>query len=186
MLTSFLAAFPVRTFPQLGKAQELTESDPVCGHKWQESLVKFDLDSSRWKTHLCLWEEDLPESSVILPKWGMMRAGVLWERLTAAHPISGIESGSLGKVLLPTPCASDADKWNLKTAQERKRDGHQVRLVNALSTQEERVGGRLNPMWVEWLMGWPLGWTDLGPLEMGKFHSQRQLLGQSSLKDKLI
>jgi len=23
------------------------------------------------------------------------------------------------------------------------------------------VGGRLNPMWVEWLMGWPLGWTDL-------------------------
>ena len=22
-------------------------------------------------------------------------------------------------------------------------------------------GGRLNPMWVEWLMGFPLGWTDL-------------------------
>jgi hypothetical protein len=22
------------------------------------------------------------------------------------------------------------------------------------------VGGRLNPVWVEWLMGWPLGWTD--------------------------
>ena len=22
------------------------------------------------------------------------------------------------------------------------------------------VGGRLNPMWVEWLLGWPLGWTD--------------------------
>jgi hypothetical protein len=23
------------------------------------------------------------------------------------------------------------------------------------------VGGQLNPMWVEWLMGFPLGWTDL-------------------------
>jgi len=23
------------------------------------------------------------------------------------------------------------------------------------------VGGSLNPAWVEWLMGWPLGWTDL-------------------------
>jgi DNA (cytosine-5)-methyltransferase 1 len=23
------------------------------------------------------------------------------------------------------------------------------------------VGGQMNPTWVEWLMGWPLGWTDL-------------------------
>jgi DNA (cytosine-5)-methyltransferase 1 len=26
-------------------------------------------------------------------------------------------------------------------------------------------GGKLNPMWVEWLMGFPLGWTDLEDLE---------------------
>ena len=32
-----------------------------------------------------------------------------------------------------------------------------------------QVGGSLNPTWVEWLMGWPLGWTDLEPLEMDKF-----------------
>jgi hypothetical protein len=31
------------------------------------------------------------------------------------------------------------------------------------------VGGKLNPMWVEWLMGWPLGWTDLKPLETDRF-----------------
>jgi hypothetical protein len=30
-------------------------------------------------------------------------------------------------------------------------------------------GGQLNPTWVEWLMGWPLGWTDLKPLETVKF-----------------
>jgi hypothetical protein len=29
--------------------------------------------------------------------------------------------------------------------------------------------GSLNPMWVEWLMGWPLGWTDLKPLETDRF-----------------
>ena len=23
------------------------------------------------------------------------------------------------------------------------------------------IGGQLNPTWVEWLMGFPLGWTDL-------------------------
>ena len=33
---------------------------------------------------------------------------------------------------------------------------------------------RLNPVWVEWLMGWPLGWTDLKPLEMGKFQEWQQ------------
>lgn len=27
------------------------------------------------------------------------------------------------------------------------------------------VGGTLNPMWVEWLMGYPIGWTDLGDSE---------------------
>lgn len=26
-------------------------------------------------------------------------------------------------------------------------------------------GGQLNPTWVEWLMGFPLGWTDLSASE---------------------
>jgi hypothetical protein len=26
----------------------------------------------------------------------------------------------------------------------------------------EVVGGQLNPDWVEWLMGFPVGWTDIG------------------------
>jgi len=28
------------------------------------------------------------------------------------------------------------------------------------------VSGSLNPTWVEWLMGYPLGWTDLDASEM--------------------
>ena len=43
----------------------------------------------------------------------------------------------------------------------------------------EKVGGKLNPMWVEWLMGWPLGWTDLKPLETDKSHSAPPQLGKS-------
>jgi len=39
-------------------------------------------------------------------------------------------------------------------------------------------GGSLNPTWVEWLMGWPLGWTDLKPLEMDKFHYVQQQPGE--------
>jgi hypothetical protein len=38
-------------------------------------------------------------------------------------------------------------------------------------------GGKLNPMWVEWLMGWPLGWTDLKPLVTDKSHCVQQPLG---------
>jgi hypothetical protein len=40
---------------------------------------------------------------------------------------------------------------------------------------------RLNPEWVEWLMGWPIGHTGLKPLETGKYqewlrqHSPRSL-----------
>jgi hypothetical protein len=43
-----------------------------------------------------------------------------------------------------------------------------------------RIGGQLNPMWVAWLMGWPIGATKLGPLETGKFPFARQRLGKSS------
>lgn len=31
------------------------------------------------------------------------------------------------------------------------------------------VGGSLNPEWVEWLMGWPIGWSALAPLETDSF-----------------
>ena len=27
------------------------------------------------------------------------------------------------------------------------------------------VGGQLNPKWVSWLMGWPIGWLDLKPMD---------------------
>jgi hypothetical protein len=38
-------------------------------------------------------------------------------------------------------------------------------------------GGHLNPMWVEWLMGWPIEWTDLKPLETDKCHFVQQQPG---------
>ncbi len=38
-------------------------------------------------------------------------------------------------------------------------------------------GGHLNPMWVEWLMGWPIEWTDLKPLETDKCHFVQQQHG---------
>jgi hypothetical protein len=40
-------------------------------------------------------------------------------------------------------------------------------------------GGKLNPLWTEWLMGWPIGWTDLKPLETDKCHFVQQQHGNS-------
>lgn len=38
--------------------------------------------------------------------------------------------------------------------------GARAKLRKMVTPQE--LNGSLNPMWVEWLMGFPLGWTDLG------------------------
>jgi len=42
------------------------------------------------------------------------------------------------------------------------------------------LGGAPNPEFAEWLMGWPLGWTDLKPLEMDKFRQWRNSHGKPS------
>jgi site-specific DNA-cytosine methylase len=54
---------------------------------------------------------------------------------------------------------------------ERQVEGPAGCGLNSAVAPEGGRGGSLNPTWVEWLMGWPLGWTDLKPLETDK--SQR-------------
>ena len=47
-------------------------------------------------------------------------------------------------------------------------------LITQVAQAEGVTDGALNPMWVEWLMGWPLGWTDLKPLATGRFPNAPQ------------
>jgi hypothetical protein len=72
----------------------------------------------------------------------------------------------------PTPTAS-ASKGSSPKSLTRKdgQDRSNDRLDHAVMASE---GGQLNPTWVEWLMGWPLGWTDLKPLETDKFREWQQ------------
>jgi DNA (cytosine-5)-methyltransferase 1 len=55
--------------------------------------------------------------------------------------------------------------------------GSNARAVMRTLVSESELYGPLNPTWVEWLMGWPLGWTDLKPLETGKSRCVQQLHG---------
>lgn len=43
--------------------------------------------------------------------------------------------------------------------------------------------GQLNPAWVEWLMGWPIGWTDLKPLVTDKYRNVQQWHSEFYQKD---
>lgn len=73
----------------------------------------------------------------------------------------------------PTPVAS-MSKGSSPNALQRRSGASRSkdRLDHAVMSLH---GGQLNPTWVEWLMGWPLGWTDLKPLGMDRFREwQRQ------------
>ena len=76
----------------------------------------------------------------------------------------------------PTPVAcmskgSSPASLARKDGQDRSGD----RLDHAVMATN---GGHLNPTWVEWLMGWPLGWTDLKPLETDRCPCVPQPLGE--------
>lgn len=57
-------------------------------------------------------------------------------------------------------------------------------VMRTLVTATE-LGGSLNPTWVEWLMGWPLGWTDLRPLGTGRCHCAPRPHGEFSQEGAL-
>jgi hypothetical protein len=242
--------FHVRTLVPQEKAQELMENDQECGEKWLASFVKYDPDTSSWKTHQCSLLGDLDEFLETWPQWGLMRDGECWEQRTLEQTIRGTEFGlspdgmatfhtsnTTGldggsnsrkalrkKQMYPTPIVgcveggeqssrvektesggyiirklnkpnmtygaklSDAilyeekKKWPTPLSTEYranrvKQENHHNGLTQAvLATQN---GGQLNPTWVAWLMGWPLGWSNLKPLETDKSHCAPQQHGES-------
>jgi len=66
--------------------------------------------------------------------------------------------------LFPTPTSGDCK--NRMTSEKAKR---LYQSGPTLVDVTQSLGGMLNPTWVEWLMGWPLGWTALEPLAMDKY-----------------
>jgi hypothetical protein len=204
LLMSYLAAFHAPTFPLQAEAQGLMEKIPQCGITWRGWLAKFDPDSYSWKTAQCSFIEESGESLETFPASGMTRNGMLWELPTLAHRTSATASG-----LWRTPdTGGGGTSGILKQGKNHRANGQpvQIRLVDQVNNPRlwptpvarmhkdggnpseykrneiplaAQAGGPLNPEWVEWLMGWPLGWTDLKPLEMGKSHSAQPQHGDS-------
>jgi hypothetical protein len=91
---------------------------------------------------------------------------------------------SYAVVRWPTPQAHNAKETNAPNEYLRNAPSLTALIhTRAKEESEELVGGKLNPTWVEWLMGWPLGWTDLKPLAMAKFLSWQRQHGVSSSEE---
>lgn len=123
----------------------------VFGGKCTESLASYDPDTRSWKTSQISLFEDSIELSDRWPTSGMTRSGTLYPLPTWVRPIAVKEFG-----LWPTPTVS----YGRNATSGRKPDSkhHSGTTLYDIAYQE---GGKLNPNWVEWLMGYPPGWTDL-------------------------
>jgi hypothetical protein len=156
-LTEFAEASPAKTYQHAGTDQASTAKSQDFGEKCSESLVRYNLTTSSWRIPLSLFDMDLPWFSVNLPNWGTMRDGAVWEHPTAAETTTGKEPG-----YWPTPVASD---WHGAAHKSPKLN---VRL-NHFCFSISRRDLEHSMTFREWLMGWPIGWTDLQPLETDKF-----------------
>lgn len=74
----------------------------------------------------------------------------------------------------PTVCGNNNRKGLTKTSGDGLATAVRGRDHNGGNTTPQTA--RLNPDWVEWLMGWPIGYTDSKPLATDKFRSWRQQL----------
>jgi len=103
LLTWYRADFLARTSARRVQAQALSAHAAAYGAKWPESSAKYCPVTSSWRTHHCLFDAALPASSVILPRWGMTRNGVVYRHPTLERPINATASGLW---LSPPPCLS--------------------------------------------------------------------------------
>ena len=153
----------------------------TSGLKSEESFAKLNRDGSWVKMSRGYVQANLENSLVEFcgtwPKWGMVSGGVAG-RLPILEPPT-IENGSS---LWPTPMCPT--HHNIGTMQEWGGSANKIRTLPTPSARDHKsgkgsqvreghappltdiVGGLLNPRWVEWLMGFPLGWSNLNASEM--------------------
>ncbi len=203
-LMSFAEDSHVKTSLPLVKVQESAASDQGCGGKWPASFARFNPALFLWKTPQLSLLEGLDVFLETWPRWGIMRDGECWELLTLGRRINVTEYGLwptprscsamaatitpesawdekrfpnletiVGRRMWPTPTCHNAKEQDSPAESKR----NTPTLCHVARGGDQTLPRHLNPEWVEWLMGWPLGWTDLKPLETDKFQQWQQKHG---------
>jgi hypothetical protein len=119
-------------------------------------LVKTLLGSSIWHSNKC----------ALTWKIKIMKSNRLLFQLAA----SGLYTKEKEYLLWPTVRAAETGDYQYAHGDHAKKV---MTLTGAVKMYEnhpfknlnDQIGGQLNPMWVEWLMGFPIGWTDLSVSE---------------------
>lgn len=92
-----------------------------------------------------------------------MRERGLWPTPNTIGFRSDGELGLLAKAWWPTPTVA-MHKGSSERAMTRRDDPSRLNARLDYATERGEIKrGRLNPTWVEWLMGFPLGWSALEP-----------------------
>ena len=186
---SFRAGFLARTSQSPEEVKASTAKKAASGASSLESFARFDHHSSSWKTPQRSLLGDSESFSATWPRWGSMRSGVCWERTMSELLTSGTGfgfwvptpsassygtnqgggGGRVGKVRPSLQTMASRNLWPTPTAHNAKEGGYKAEHARNTPTLAAQAGGQLNPMWVEWLMGWPLAFTDLRPLATDRF-----------------
>lgn len=153
VLTWYREAFPARRIPrQLEAKTSRMISGRKCGGSWQRQLPG---------TYLPRTLHAMPSTprQTTLKRWVTKPAALPFRRATWVQITSG---NDIGYVHTPTTkanyAASSMQKW-------------------PACRNFVRAFGAPTPEVHEWLMDWPIGWSDLRPLETGRWQSWLQRHG---------
>lgn len=167
---SMLSAEVSRARTLVSQAKGLDSKANAAGYglKCVGSLARLDRKELLWKTHQCLLFGGGHELLQTLPAWGMWADGELWE-LSTPDCLTTVTDGGL----LPTPTATDYKGGRSPEAAEAAGRGPK----NGLRDYCRLILGwkRPVPESLERLMGWPVGWTGLKPLETDKYLAWQRL-----------
>jgi len=162
----------------------------ICGRQRLNAFALYDHDSHSWRTfQVSVLTCTLCKFSGTWPKHGIMQDGVCWGLMTLVPHTRGKGCGYWPTPTAPRPHDNEKtagkyfpsqkqkdlvwavanSMWPTPNARDATRDvsPKRDRLPDAVGSNANT--GRLNPTWVEWLMGWPMGWTGLKPLAMDRF-----------------
>lgn len=169
-LAEFMASLPaIPASPSLSQASDEEPKTPdTSGPRSSASLGKWDPSSCSWRMSQAMFDWASTECSVILPKSGSTQSGQLFE-----HPMSELRTDESGCSSWPTAVAGDAKSCGaaaystasgrhsgttLTDATRKWNSGRQD--PNQTGAESPNTSGlRLNPRFVEWLMGFPDEWT---------------------------
>jgi hypothetical protein len=165
-----------RIYPLQARVRDLKASAADYGQKSPDFLASYDPATSLWKTSQPFLIEGLTEYLGTWPRSGLVVSGIAYQLPPLVLLTDEIASG-----LWPTPRTTGLDggsnsrkaakargMWPTPLARDTKGRDSPRRKGGASLPQiiwQETGSGRLNPTFVEWLMGFPIGHTELEPSE---------------------